>query len=93
MIVTVTMNPAIDRTASIEALHPHALNRLGRVEQDVGGKGINVSKMLAALGRQSIACGFAAGQAGGMVVDTLRAWPGAGSRRILSAFPARPAPI
>lgn len=83
MIVTVTMNPAIDRTASIEALHPHALNRLGRVEQDVGGKGINVSKMLAALGRQSIACGFAAGQAGRMVVDTLRAWPGG---RITPAF-------
>lgn len=75
MIVTLTMNPAIDKTARVEALCPHALNRLGRVEQDVGGKGINVSKMLAALDQDSIACGFAAGQAGRTVVETLHSWP------------------
>ncbi|HJD20702.1 MAG TPA: 1-phosphofructokinase family hexose kinase [Candidatus Gemmiger faecigallinarum] len=76
MIVTVTFNPAIDKTARIDALCPHGLNRLGQVEQDVGGKGVNVSKMLAALGQDSVACGFAAGQAGRQVVETLRAWPG-----------------
>lgn len=78
MIVTLTLNPAIDKTARVPALRPRALNRLDRVERDVGGKGINVSKMLAALGRPSIACGFAAGQAGQTVVDTLRRWPGGG---------------
>ena len=49
MIVTLTLNPAIDKTARVPALRPRALNRLDRVERDVGGKGINVSKMLAAL--------------------------------------------
>ena len=77
MIVTLTLNPAIDKTARIDALCPRGLNRLGQVERDVGGKGVNVSKMLAALGQNSIACGFAAGQAGRTVVETLRAWPGA----------------
>lgn len=76
MIVTLTLNPAIDKTARIDALCPRGLNRLGQVERDVGGKGVNVSKMLAALGQDSIACGFAAGQAGRAVVETLRAWPG-----------------
>lgn len=76
MIVTLTLNPAIDKTARIDALCPRGLNRLGQVERDVGGKGVNVSKMLAALGQDSIACGFAAGQAGRTVVETLRAWPG-----------------
>ena len=76
MIVTLTLNPAIDKTARIDALCPRGLNRLGQVERDVGGKGVNVSKMLAALGQDSIACGFAAGQAGRAVVEALRAWPG-----------------
>lgn len=76
MIVTLTLNPAIDKTARVAALRPRALNRLEQVERDVGGKGINVSKMLAALDQPSIACGFAAGQAGQTVVDTLRRWPG-----------------
>lgn len=76
MIVTVTCNPAMDKTAALKALCPHQLNRLGRVELDAGGKGINVSKTLAALGQASIACGFAGGQTGRWVVEALRSWPG-----------------
>ena len=87
MIVTLTLNPAIDKTARIDALCPRGLNRLGQVERDVGGKGVNVSKMLAALGQDSIACGFAAGQAGRTVVEALRAWPAGISRPILSPSP------
>ena len=87
MIVTLTLNPAIDKTARIGALYPRALNRLGRVERDAGGKGVNVSKMLAALGQDSVACGFAAGQTGQAVVETLRAWPGG---RIAPDFVAIP---
>ena len=76
MIVTLTMNPAIDRTGYLPSLQPRGLNRLDRVERDVGGKGVNVSKMLSALGQPSIACGLIAGQAGRTVEETLRCWPG-----------------
>ena len=34
MIITVTINPAIDKTAGIETIHPRALNRLTREEKD-----------------------------------------------------------
>ena len=43
MIVTVTMNPAIDKTVEIERLRHGGLNRIQKVEYDAGGKGINVS--------------------------------------------------
>lgn len=72
MIITVTINPAIDKTAEIGAIHPRALNRLTGVEKDVGGKGINVSKAIAALGGSSTACGFLAGSTGRLIEELLR---------------------
>ena len=64
MIVTVTMNPAIDKTVEIEELKPGNLNRIERVEYDAGGKGINVSKTIHELGGESIAAGFRGGNSG-----------------------------
>ncbi|MDY5483074.1 MAG: PfkB family carbohydrate kinase [Clostridium sp.] len=64
MIVTVTMNPAIDKTVDLQALLPGGLNRIQRVAYDIGGKGINVSKTIHALGGESIATGFFAGNTG-----------------------------
>ena len=58
MIITVTMNPAIDKTVTIDRLCPGGLNRIKEVEYDAGGKGINVSKTIKALGGESIATGF-----------------------------------
>ena len=72
MIITVTMNPAIDRTISIPALVRGGLNRISHIEQDAGGKGINVSKTIRALGGSSIAVGFIAGNAGEMIERTLK---------------------
>lgn len=72
MIITVTINPAIDKTAEVETIHPRALNRLTKVEKDVGGKGINVSKAIAALGGSSTACGFLAGSTGRLIEELLR---------------------
>ena len=40
MIVTVTMNPAIDKTADLDKFEHAALNRLQNVIVDAGGKGI-----------------------------------------------------
>lgn len=59
MIVTVTDNPSIDKTAELNKLEPGALNRLQNVLSDAGGKGVNVSKTLAmSLGYSSLATGF-----------------------------------
>ena len=38
MIITVTLNPAIDKTAHVEKMIPNGLNRLNNIILDVGGK-------------------------------------------------------
>lgn len=58
MIITVTMNPAIDKTADLDKFKYQSLNRLKNVIVDAGGKGINVSKTIKAIGGESIATGF-----------------------------------
>ncbi len=70
MIITVTMNPAIDKTVEIDKLLPGGLNRIKKVEYDAGGKGINVSKTIRELGGKSIATGFLAGN-GGKTIEAL----------------------
>jgi 1-phosphofructokinase len=64
MIITVTLNPALDKTARVDVMKPNALNRLRNVTLNAGGKGVNVSAMIRALGGESIAVGFAGGGAG-----------------------------
>lgn len=72
MIVTVTMNPAIDKTVEIDALARGSLNRISRVEYDAGGKGINVSRTIRVLGGVSIATGFLGGNNGRIIEKALR---------------------
>ena len=74
MIVTVTMNPAIDKTVDIERLERGGLNRISHVELDAGGKGINVSKTISALGGKSIATGFIAGNTGKIIQSVMNEW-------------------
>ncbi len=71
MIVTVTMNPAIDKTIEIDRLQVGGLNRIRRVEYDAGGKGINVSKTIRELGGESIATGFLGGDGGRSIARVL----------------------
>ena len=71
MIVTVTMNPAIDRTVEINELKHGGLNRIEKVEYDAGGKGINVSNTIHELGGESIATGFLGGNAGKIIESVL----------------------
>lgn len=72
MIVTVTMNPAIDKTVDVNRLETGGLNRIQKSELDAGGKGINVSKTLKALGGTSIATGFLGGSAGNIIEGVLK---------------------
>lgn len=71
MIVTVTMNPTIDKTVDVGHLNRGGLNRVRHVEADAGGKGINVSKTIRELGGESIATGFIGGNNGAFIRKTL----------------------
>ena len=50
MILTVTLNPAIDITYHVDALTPGATHRVSRVDERLGGKGVNVASVLQQLG-------------------------------------------
>lgn len=56
MIVTVTPNPSLDRTVELDApLSPGAVQRATRATSEPGGKGVNISRALAAAGRETLA--------------------------------------
>ncbi|MBF4695286.1 1-phosphofructokinase [Fusibacter ferrireducens] len=58
MIITVTLNPAIDKTIEIDGLTQGGLNKVVCSNTDPGGKGINVSKVIKSLGGESMATGL-----------------------------------
>ena len=64
MIYTVTLNPAIDKTAYIPGFSAGSVNRVQNVREDAGGKGINVSKCQKSLGTESVAAVVLAGESG-----------------------------
>jgi 1-phosphofructokinase len=55
LIVTVTPNPSLDRTVEIPELIPGAVLRATAHRVDPGGKGVNVSRVLARFGRPTLA--------------------------------------
>ncbi|MFG3193047.1 1-phosphofructokinase family hexose kinase [Streptomyces omiyaensis] len=69
MILTVTLNTALDLTYEVPALVPHGSHRVARSAERPGGKGVNVARVLAALGHETVVTGFAGGPTG----DRLRA--------------------
>ncbi|SHH69469.1 1-phosphofructokinase [Clostridium grantii] len=71
MIVTVTLNPALDKTMEIDDFNLEKINREKRSRVDAGGKGINVSKVIKSLGGESLATGFIAGNAGNFIKQQL----------------------
>ncbi|MEW2141134.1 1-phosphofructokinase family hexose kinase [Streptomyces sp. NPDC005409] len=71
MILTVTLNTALDVTYRVPRLLPHASHRVAAVTERPGGKGINVARVLAALGHEVTATGFAGGPTGAVVRDLL----------------------
>ena len=57
-IVTVTLNPAVDRTLQVRDFRPGKVYRGKLLAFRAAGKGVNVSSVLAALGKPSVALGF-----------------------------------
>lgn len=73
MIYTVTFNPAIDYVVHTGGLVLGSVNRASSESMFFGGKGINVSLVLAELGVRSIALGFTAGFTGEAIENGVRA--------------------
>src|SRR5690554_1226616 len=61
MIVTITPNPSLDRTIAVDELRLGGVHRAVSLREDPGGKGVNVSRALAANGADTVAVLPAAG--------------------------------
>lgn len=72
MILTVTLNAAIDKRYVVENFEEGEVNRVSECEYVPGGKGLNVSKPLAIAGADVIATGFVGGHAGAYICDRLK---------------------
>ncbi|QTX31303.1 1-phosphofructokinase family hexose kinase [Aminithiophilus ramosus] len=72
MIVTVTLNPAIDEEYVVPDFAPGGWFRATKIDRSPGGKGVNVSLVLKQLGYDSAAMGFLAGFNGEYVRDSLK---------------------
>ncbi|MCC6462708.1 MAG: 1-phosphofructokinase family hexose kinase [Saprospiraceae bacterium] len=72
-IVTLTFNPALDKSTSVERLTPEIKMRCGELLVEAGGGGINVSKGIHKLGGQSTAVFPVAGLNGQRLKSILRA--------------------
>lgn len=71
-VVTVTLNPALDKTITIPRLEVGGLNRVEQVRLDPGGKGINVAKVLKNFSVDVIATGFIGGSEGEFIQRSLK---------------------
>ncbi|AEY89940.1 1-phosphofructokinase [Streptomyces hygroscopicus subsp. jinggangensis 5008] len=73
MILTVTPNPSLDRTYEVQALKRGEVIRAETERMDPGGKGVNVSRAVAAAGRRTVAVLPLGGAPGALVAELLHA--------------------
>ena len=66
-----TLNPAVDKTLIIPEFTIDAVNRVAQVQLDPGGKGINVSKSVYALGGDTVCLGIVGGSTGAYIQAAL----------------------
>ncbi|MBQ0140401.1 MAG: 1-phosphofructokinase [Kurthia sp.] len=71
MIYTVTFSPSIDYIPYVEDFQLNTLNRASEVSYYPGGKGINISRVLARLNCETTALGFLGGFTGRYIQDFL----------------------
>lgn len=64
MIVTVTLNPMLDKTVAVGPLRRGEIHRASRIDCVVGGKGVNVARQLERFGVSAIATGLLGGEVG-----------------------------
>jgi 1-phosphofructokinase/tagatose 6-phosphate kinase len=71
MILTVTLNAAIDRTLAVPNFHVGRRHRAVEQTAVAGGKGVNVARALKALGRPVLATGTTGGGTGARIIELL----------------------
>lgn len=72
MILTVTLNAAIDKRYVVEEFKVGEVNRVKECAYVPGGKGLNVSKPAAVAGAEVVATGFVGGHAGNYIEASLK---------------------
>lgn len=70
-ILTLTLNPAIDKTYIVEMFEKGKMKRISDVIQYPGGKGLNVLRVLNKLGYPAMGSGFLGGYSGKWIIDQL----------------------
>ncbi|WP_405555010.1 1-phosphofructokinase [Streptomyces sp. NBC_01171] len=73
MILTVTPNPSLDRTYEVPVLERGEVIRASGERMDPGGKGVNVSRAVAAAGRRTLAVLPLGGAPGALIAELLDA--------------------
>lgn len=71
MIVTVTLNPAVDETLTVHQLLLGETNRIKETNIDPGGKGLNVARVIKRLGRPAVAITLVGGETGQFIKNRL----------------------
>nr|WP_106498477.1 1-phosphofructokinase [Lentibacillus sp. Marseille-P4043] len=71
MILTVTLNPAVDVSYKLDQFALDSVNRIRDVSKTAGGKGLNVSRVLKLLGEDIAATGFLGGSLGNFIQSQL----------------------
>lgn len=71
MIITVSLNPALDKTISVDGVTVDGVNRVLSSRVDAGGKGINVAKTVKVLGGDPLATGIVGGGSGCFIQQQL----------------------
>jgi tagatose 6-phosphate kinase len=89
VILTVTLNTALDITYRVGALRPHTTHRVSAMTERPGGKGVNVARVLAALGHETTVTGFAGGATGRAVRERLAETPGVRDALLTVTGPTR----
>ena len=72
MILTVTLNPCIDRTLTVFNFREGGTTPVSATRTEIGGKGLNVSKPASIYGAEVVATGFVGGHAGNYIEDALK---------------------
>lgn len=72
MILTVTLNAAIDKRYVVENYEVGEVNRVKECAYVAGGKGLNVSKTATIAGAQVLATGFVGGHAGEYITEAVQ---------------------
>lgn len=71
MILTVTLNPAIDESIEVVGFQVGGVHHVRRVTRRPGGKGVNVARALSCLGHEVVAAGLCGGAAGELLLRGL----------------------